>query len=126
MKDFVSDFYTFRGFKSRVLSFYRYKFTKTEIDGLKFVNNKAYSYEGSGLQSIRPRLLEFTEEDHDEGSLSLRNIEISQNIFKNSDCMVYILPLDITYSDFILKDNGIDVAEDTNESIIKAAFSPEM
>ena len=78
LKDFVSDSYTFRGFKSRLLSFYRYKFLSTEIDGLKFTHNLAYNYTGSGLKSIRPRLIEFTETDYEQpNSLSIKNIEIS-------------------------------------------------
>ena len=40
--------------------------------------------------------------------------------------MVYILPLEMTYHDFVIKDNGINVADDTNEGIIKVGFSPEM
>jgi hypothetical protein len=76
LKDFTSESYTFLGFKSRLISFYRYKLTSTEIDGLLFLNNIAYNYTGPGLKSIRPRLIEFTESDHEGRSLSIRNIQI--------------------------------------------------
>jgi hypothetical protein len=32
----------------------------------------------------------------------------------------------MTYEDFVIKDNGIDVAQDTNEGILRIGFSPEM
>jgi hypothetical protein len=40
--------------------------------------------------------------------------------------MIKLLPISMTYYDFIINHNGIDIAEDTNEGIIRGAFSPEM
>jgi hypothetical protein len=126
MKDFVSGSYSERGFKCRLFGFHRSIFTSMSIDGLKFINNIAYDYTTVDMKkTIRPRLIEFDLNDFVEDyKLSINEIEISNNIFKNSDCMVSIFPFNMTYNDFTIKDNGVDVSEDTNEAIIKIHFDP--
>ena len=37
-----------------------------------------------------------------------------------------LLPMNIVYHDFIIRDNGLDVSEDSNGSIMKILLSPEM
>lgn len=44
--------------------------------------------------------------DSDKPNLRIKNIEISKNIFYNSDCMASIYPFSMVYSDFIINDNG--------------------
>ena len=64
--------------------------------------------------------------DSDKPNLRIKNIEISKNIFYNSDCMASIYPFSMVYSDFIINDNGDPVEQDTTESIFKIQFNPQI
>lgn len=111
MSKYLNASYTERGFKNRLLSFYRYKFRSIELNGIKFIGNKAYNYTGAGLRSQRPRFFNFSQDDFQSWppskSLLLRNIEISRNIFTNTDCMVHLVKHNMTYGKFKIEGNGL-------------------
>lgn len=87
---------------------------------------------------MRPRLFNISQEDFiDQGvfeapsdaqlvatKLRLDNIEISDNIFKNTDCLIALPLFNLTYKGFIIDGNGQQTwtdqsTKDTNEAVIK-------
>lgn len=95
---FLSASYVERGFKARLLAFQRYSFWSVKVAGLKFIGNVAYNYTGPGLRTQRPRLLNFTAADFQAKQITpvvllLSDVEISKNIFQNTDCMMHLTKL---------------------------------
>jgi hypothetical protein len=122
MKEFMSASYIEKGFKARLFSFHRFNLTAMTVDGLRFINNVAYNYTGfENQKSIQPVLISFNESDFisDVPDLSVRNIEISENIFYNSEYMASLYKLNMVYEDFIINNNGRQVDIDTNQAILK-------
>lgn len=119
--------YTEIGFKSKLFHFSRYSFNLYELNNTKFQGNHAIF---NGLQ--HPKLFNFSrenfylpfEDDKPETKLHLVNVEISSNIFKNTDCMVELPQLNYTYHGFNISHNGRrlelkDIGDDKNTALVK-------